>query len=108
MGSQRASAKPAVPLPDSLAQALGQSEALSGLSRRLALSQQRWLVASQTLPPALRAQVRPGVLDDEGWTLMVSSAAAAAKLRNCLPLIEASLREAGWSTLALRIRLASK
>jgi hypothetical protein len=106
MPAQRASPKPAVPLPGSLAQALDRSDALGALSRRLALSQQRWAVASQALPSALRTQVRAGVLDDESWTLMVSSAAIAAKLRHCLPLIEASLREAGWPVVALRIRLA--
>jgi hypothetical protein len=107
MAADRTSPKPVVPLPGSLAKALEQSDALGLLSRRLALSQQRWAVACQALPPSLRAQVRAGVLDEEGWTLMVSSAAAAAKLRNCLPLIEATLRDAGWPALTLRIRMAS-
>jgi hypothetical protein len=38
---------------------------------------------------------------------LASSAAVAAKLRHCAPLIEASLRDAGWPVVALRIRLAS-
>jgi hypothetical protein len=104
---KRHPAGPSVPLPGSLAQALDASESLGALSRRLSQSKQRWAVACETLPPALRTQVRSGVLDDEGWTLLASNAAAAAKLRHCVPLIEASLRQAGWPAVTLRIRLAS-
>jgi hypothetical protein len=107
MASFRSPQRPAVPLAGTLSQALDANESLGALSRRLAQSQQRWAVAALVLPTVLRTQVRAGVLDDEGWTLLASSAAAAAKLRHCVPLIEASLRDAGWPAVALRIRLAS-
>jgi hypothetical protein len=107
MASHRLPQPPAVPLPGSLAQALDANESLGTLSRRLTQSKQRWAIAAQALPQALQGQVRAGVLDDEGWTLLASNAAAAAKLRHCLPLIDTTLRQAGWPTVTLRIRLAT-
>ena len=107
MPSFRSPQRPSVPLPGTIAQALDASESLGALARRLSQSRDRWAVASETLPPALRGQVRAGVLDDEGWTLLASNAAAAAKLRHCVPLIEAALRQSGWPAVTLRIRLAS-
>lgn len=96
-----------MPLPEPLARALAGNAQLAALGQRLSQSRQRFELASSVLPVVLRSQVRAGVLDEEGWTLLASNAAAAAKLRHCLPLIEAALCDAGWPPVALRVRLAS-
>ena len=38
-----------------------------------------------------RAELRPGPLDEAGWTLLVPGGAAAAKLRQLRPALEAAL-----------------
>ena len=75
------------------------------LAERLALSNQRWLCVAQKLPPALCAAIRPGPIDEAGWTLLVGSGAVAAKLRHMVPVLEAQLAAQGWPVLAIRIKV---
>jgi hypothetical protein len=57
------------------------------------------------MPLALRESVRAGPLDDEGWSLLVDNAAAAAKLRQMLPELAAELLAKGWQELPIRLRV---
>lgn len=102
MGSQKAVA---VPLPQPLADALARSESLAGLASRLAESDARRAAITPLLPEALARQVRPGPVDDEGWSLLVSNAAVAAKLRHLLPRLQEELRSLGWRDLPIRVRV---
>ena len=52
-----------------------------------------------------RLLARGGVLDEEGWNLLVPNSAVAAKLRQCLPLIEQVLLDEGWARVALRVKV---
>ncbi|HMQ71576.1 MAG: DUF721 domain-containing protein [Burkholderiaceae bacterium] len=88
-----------------LADALARSEPLGALLRRLQDSQARWAAARDALPPSLAALVRPGPLDDESWTLLAPSGAAAAKLRQCLPQVQAALDARGLPPRALRVKV---
>ena len=88
-----------------LSTALGRSEALTGLLQRVRESRERYEAIAPLLPPALREAVRPGPLDEAGWSLLVPHAAAAAKMRQMLPTLEAALRERGWAGPALRIKI---
>lgn len=88
-----------------LAKALDQSAPLARLAQRLRESNARFEVATRALPAALRAQLRPGPVDEEGWTLLASNAAVAAKLRHLLPRIDQQLRDEGFRPLKLRIHL---
>ena len=54
-----------------LATALGQSEPLNSLLRRLHDSRERLATVAALLPDSLRPAVRPGPLDDAGWVLLV-------------------------------------
>ncbi len=90
-----------------LAQALQGSEPLGALLRRLRESEARWATVQPLLPPPLRQAVRAGPLDDNQWTLIAPHAAAAAKLRQLAPALEASLAQAGWPPRALRIRVGT-
>lgn len=104
MGSQKAVA-PSVPLPQPLAGALARSESLAGLTSRLAESDARLAAIVPLLPEALARELRPGSVDDEGWSLLVSNAAVAAKLRHLLPRLQEELRSHGWRDLPIRVRV---
>ena len=88
-----------MPLPavqdQQLAAALGRSESLSSLLQKVRGSQARLQALTGLLPPALRGSIRAGPLDDTGWVLLVDHNAAAAKLRQMLPLLTASVAAAG-------------
>ena len=87
--------------------ALQQSEPLAKLRERLNGSQQRFEAILPCLPASLVPQVRPGPLDEEGWSLLASNAAVAAKLRHLLPRLEDVLRQRGWQSSPIRIRVQS-
>ena len=85
--------------------ALGSHAAFARLLQRVQESRRRHEAIGHLLPDALRAQVRAGPLDDEGWTLLVPSGAAAAKLRQLLPGLVDALRAAGLPVAAIRVRV---
>ena len=96
------------PLPTStlaIGQALAASAPLALLSQRMRESQDRLAAITPLLPPAMRASVRAGPIDDTGWSLLASSNAVAAKLRQMLPALEAHLRTCGWDGPPLRVKL---
>jgi hypothetical protein len=90
-----------------LGAALDQSQPLARLLQRLKESRARFDTICAHLPEPLRDQVRPGPLDDAGWTLLVPHGAAASKLRQIVPTLEAALRGAGWQVAAIRIKVQS-
>ena len=95
------------PAPNTLplSTALGQSEPLNSLLRRMHDSRARLDAVAAVLPEALRPGVRPGPLDDTTWVLLVTDSSAAAKLRQLMPALEAALLAAGWPALAIRIKV---
>ena len=97
--------RPALPLD--LSTALDRSEPLAALLRRLQASRERFEAVAGTLPPGLRAQVTPGPLDDEGWTLLAAHPAAAAKLRQCIPALNNAATAHGLPPLAVRVKVRS-
>jgi len=85
--------------------ALGRSEPLTRLLRRLEDSRARFEAVRALLPAGLHEAVRPGAVDDDGWSLLASHGAAAAKLRQLLPRLETELRERGWPPLPIKVRV---
>ena len=85
--------------------ALRQSIPLAGLLQRVRESEARWAVARTALPGLLAGAVRPGPIDDDQWTLLATSGAAAAKLRQCLPALADALRTQGWRELPIRVKV---
>jgi len=104
MASAKSSSS-SVPLGMPLARALDQNASLASLGRRLAQSNARFAAIALHLPEPMRAQVRPGPVDDEGWSLLASNAAVAAKLRHLLPRLNDTLREQGWPELPIRVHI---
>jgi hypothetical protein len=94
--------QPAVPLAD----ALRGSEPLAHLAERLKESKQRFACIESLLPPALAGQALPGPVDAQGWTLLAVSPAAAAKLRQLVPVFEVRLTQGGFARLEIRIHVS--
>ncbi len=88
-----------------VAAALGRSEPLTGLLQRMRESRARLDTVVPLLPPGLADGMRAGPLDDSAWVLLVSNAAAAAKLRQMLPALEAALRARGWPGPPIKIKV---
>lgn len=88
-----------------ITEAIGASDMLGRLLARVRDSQARFKLVQTVLPPSLRAHVHPGTLDEEGWNLLAANGAVAAKLRQCLPLIDQVLREAGWPATPLKVKV---
>ncbi|MBS0449391.1 MAG: DUF721 domain-containing protein [Proteobacteria bacterium] len=85
--------------------ALARSTPLELLRERIRESNARYEAIRVVLPAALAAHVRPGPLDDTGWSLLAANAAVAAKLRQLQPRLEAVLREQGRPVAAIRIKV---
>ena len=101
--SARRPAQP--PLGRGLGDALAGSEPLAGLLERMRQSHLRFETIAHLLPPALRDAVRAGPLDDTAWQLLAGNAAAAAKLRQMLPAVQASLKAAGWHGPEIKVKI---
>lgn len=99
------SVKPLVPDSLSIQEVLTQSEPLLLLQQRLKASSQRFDAICGCLPLPLLPHVKPGPLDDQHWTLLVSNQAVAAKLRHLKPHMEAALETHGWPSRTLRIKV---
>lgn|SRR5512143_4063526 len=96
-----ADVQPAVPLAD----ALRGSEPLARLAERLRESKRRFACIESLLPPALAGQALPGPVDAHGWTLLAVSPAAAAKLRQLVPVLEAQLTDQGFVPPSVRVHV---
>ncbi|WP_077033854.1 hypothetical protein [Pelomonas sp. KK5] len=96
---------PAVPDPQPIAQALGGSGSLARLGLLLQESNRRMAIVEPCLPGALKRFVKPGPIDEEGWTVLAANAAVAAKLRQLQPRLEQLIAEQGLLPSKVRIKL---
>lgn len=76
--------------------AIDEHAPLAGLLARVRASEARLAAILPALPEGLAGALRAGPLDDKAWILLADHAAAAARLRHCLPRIEDALAAAGW------------
>ncbi|MFN3417003.1 MAG: DciA family protein [Caldimonas sp.] len=88
-------------------EAMNRHTVLERLQQLMRESQSRLDGIRPLLPPALAAHVKAGPVDDAGWTLLAPNAAAAAKLRQLQPRLEAALRQQGWQVSAIRVKVQS-
>ena len=107
VSAQAPGAGPAVPTALPIATALARSEPLASLRERLRESNERFDAVRSLLPPALVAHVRPGPVDDAGWSLLAANSAVAAKLRQLQPWLEAALTRRGVAVPAIRIKVCA-
>jgi hypothetical protein len=99
----RRSPAPADALP--VTEAMRASAPLSRLVDRMRESNAMYASILPLLPAGLAASVRPGPLDEEGWSLLGANAAVAAKLRQLVPRFEERLRDRGHAIAAVRIKV---
>jgi len=99
------SVTPLTPSPVALRDALQGSSTLARLRAALDDSNARFEVVCTALPTAMLGQVRPGPVDEEGWSLLAANTAVAAKLRQLHPRFERLLQEAGWAPATVRIKV---
>ena len=90
-----------------LSTALGRSEPLAALLKRLRESQARFAAVQPLLPETLRAAVSAGPLDDSAWVLLAANASAAAKLRQMVPALQAELLAAGWAGPDIKVKVSA-
>jgi hypothetical protein len=102
---RNARAAEAVPAPMSLQRALAASDSLSSLAQRMHESQRRFATVVPLLPAGLARELRPGPIDEEGWSVLVSNAAVAAKLRHLLPRLNEALQAQSFRELPIRVRV---
>ena len=96
---------PVTPDAMRLQQALQRSEPLARLSSLMRESNARFDAIRPSLPAVLAPHVKPGPVDDAGWSLLAANASVAAKLRQLQPRLEAVLQEGGWPVSTIRIKV---
>ena len=101
------SGAPAVPAALPIGAALAQSAPLASLRERLRESEARFDAVRALLPLALVAHVRPGPVDETGWSLLAANSAVAAKLRQLQPWLEAALARQGVAVSMVRIKVCA-
>jgi hypothetical protein len=88
-----------------IADALGASAPLARLAERLRLSNTLFAAVAPLLPAGLAPHVSAGPVDAEGWSLLCSNAAVAAKLRQLVPRLEQRLGESALAVAAIRVKV---
>ncbi|HYF41906.1 MAG TPA: hypothetical protein VEA35_05595 [Ramlibacter sp.] len=91
--------------PVSLLQAAEDSPTLARLAELARDSGERLKAVEPLIPAPLRSAVRPGPIDGPAWCLLVEGNAAAAKLRQILPALQAHLCGRGWEVTSIRIKV---
>jgi len=88
-----------------LAQASQESPTLAQLIALTHDSSERLKAIEPLVPLLLRPALRAGPIDGSQWCLLVSSNAAAAKIRQLLPAFQAHLRSKGWELTSIRLKI---
>lgn len=88
-----------------LQQASEDSPTLAKLAALTRDSSERLRAIEMLIPATLRSTVRAGPIDGTSWCLLVKSNAAAAKIRQLLPALQAHLRSRGWEVNAIRLKI---
>ena len=94
-------------LPQALSvyQAAGNSPSLARLTELVRESSDRLKAIEPLLPEALRPAVQAGPIDGDVWCLLVNGNAAAAKIRQLMPLIQSRLIGKGWKVTSIRLKI---
>lgn len=91
--------------PVSFSQAIDASPSLARLSDMVRESSDLLQSVELLLPSALRQHVKAGPIENDAWCLLVSGNAAAAKLRQVLPSLQARLASNGRKITSIRIKV---
>lgn len=86
-------------------QAVGNSPSLTRLTDLVQESNDRLKAIEPLIPDSLRSAVKAGPIDGENWCLLINGNAAAAKIRQLIPVIKASLLLQGWKVVSIRLKV---
>jgi hypothetical protein len=91
-----------------LLQASQDSPSLAKLIELAGDSAARLTAIESLIPVSLRTAVKAGPIEGPVWCLILDNNAAAAKIRQLLPALEAHLRIKGWdvNTIRLKVQIA--
>lgn len=92
----------------SLQQASDQSPTLASLAARVHDTNERLDAVLELVPADMRGALSAGPVEDGVWCLLVQGSAAAAKLRQLLPALQARLRSRGWHETTIRIKVQTR
>ncbi|AEG91928.1 hypothetical protein [Ramlibacter tataouinensis] len=95
------------PHPVTLQQAAEDSPTLARLAELARDSSERLKAIELLIPQTLRSAVKAGPIEGTTWCLLVNGSAAAAKLRQVVPALQAQLCNRGWQITSIRIKLQS-
>jgi hypothetical protein len=87
------------------AQAAMASGVLGPLLRQAQASQACLQALHSVLPAGLLAQLQSGPITDGLWTLLVTAPAAAAKIRQWVPALQAHVRSKGWPVERIEVKV---
>lgn len=88
-----------------LHQAVGESPSLARLTQLVRESNERLRAIETLIPGNLRPAIQAGPIEGETWCLLVNGNAAAAKARQLVPLMQASLLRQGWKVKTIRLKI---
>jgi len=95
-------------LPVPVHQAAQDSPTLARLAQLARESGERLKAVESLIPVTLRRFVKPGPIEGSSWCLLVEGNAAAAKLRQVLPALQALLCDRGWQVTTIRIKVQAR
>jgi len=88
-----------------LLEAVGEAPTLARLAQLARESGERLQAVQASIPASLHAAIHPGPIDGTSWCLLADSSAAAAKLRQLVPLLQDQLSRRGWQVTAIRVKV---
>ena len=91
--------------PVSLHDAAQASPTLARLAELARDSTERLKAVEKLIPVGLRPAIQAGPVEGTTWCLLVSGNAAAAKLRQLLPALQACLCDRGWEVNSIRVKV---
>src|SRR4051812_2617039 len=95
------------PHPVTVREAAEASPTLARLAELARDSGERLLAVQSLIPAPLRPHVKAGPVDGTAWCLLVDGSAAAAKLRQVVPALQAHLCGRGWQVTSIRLKVQS-
>lgn len=94
-----------LPVPRTAYQAVVEAPNLAHLARRIDESNLRLQSVQPLIPAALRSAIKAGPINEDSWCLLISGNAAAAKLRQLLPMLQDSLLRQGSRQTSIRLKI---
>jgi hypothetical protein len=84
------------------------SPTLASLAARARDANERLAAVQDLIPAEMRAAVQAGPAEADVWCMLVNGSAAAAKLRQLAPMLQARLKSRGWDVSTIRIKVMSR